>query len=117
MSLAICAVIVWSTWGLLVDSVRMSLDAVPPGLDIAAVREFLARRPGVVALHDLHVWPMSTTETALTCHLVMPGGHPGDAFLLAVAHDLQHEFHIGHATLQIETSPETDCALAPDHVI
>src|SRR3954453_17257453 len=87
-SLVICVIIMWSTWALLRDSVRMSLDAVPPGLDIAAVRAFLAGRPGVTALHDLHVWPMSTTETALTCHLLMPGGHPGDSFLMETCHEL-----------------------------
>src|SRR5215468_5478254 len=102
VSLAICVVIMWSTWGLFKDSIRMSLDAVPPGLAIAEVRRFLAALPGVTALHDLHVWPMSTTETALTCHLVMPGGHPGDAFLMQTAHDLRDRFDIGHVTLQIE---------------
>ena len=82
----------------------MSLDAVPPGLNIAEVRSFLESLAGVEALHDLHVWPMSTTETALTCHLVMSAGHPGDAFLMNAAHELQHRFRIGHVTLQIETS-------------
>ena len=117
VSLAICVVIMWSTWGLFKDSIRMSLDAVPPGLAIAEVRRFLAALPGVTALHDLHVWPMSTTETALTCHLVMPGGHPGDAFLMQTAHDLRDRFDIGHVTLQIETSETTACALAPDQVV
>ena len=117
VSLAICVVIMWSTWGLFKDSIRMSLDAVPPGLAIAEVRRFLAALPGVTALHDLHVWPMSTTETALTCHLVMPGGHPGDGFLMQTAHDLRDRFDIGHVTLQIETSETTACALAPDQVV
>jgi len=75
-SLAICAIIVWSTWSLLKDSIRMSLAAVPPGIDEAQVRRYLEQLPGVAKLHDLHIWPMSTTETALTCHLVMPSGNP-----------------------------------------
>ena len=117
VSLVICAVIMWSTWGLLKDSIRMSLDAVPPGLNIAEVRSFLENMPAVKALHDLHVWPMSTTETALTCHLVMPAGHPGDEFLMDTAHELHDRFRIGHVTLQVETSESTICTLAPDHVV
>lgn len=117
LSLAICLVIVGSTWSLLRDAVKMSLAAVPAGIDADAVRAFLAQRPGVTALHDLHIWPMSTTESALTCHLVMPGGHPGDAFLLETAEALAHRFGIGHATLQIELGPDTTCTLAPDDVV
>ena len=85
VSLVINGVIVWGTWGLLRDSVGMSMAAVPPQIDPAAVRQFLSVRGGVVAVHDLHIWPMSTTENALTCHLVMPDGHPGDAFLHELA--------------------------------
>jgi cobalt-zinc-cadmium efflux system protein len=117
VSLGICIVILWGTWGLLKGSMQMSLDAVPAGIDPAAVRSFLQGRPGVAELHDLHVWPMSTTETALTCHLVMPGGHPGDAFILETARELQHRFKIGHATLQIEISMVTACLLAPEEVV
>jgi cobalt-zinc-cadmium efflux system protein len=117
VSLGICIVILWGTWGLLKGSMQMSLDAVPAGIDPAAVRSFLQGRPGVAELHDLHVWPMSTTETALTCHLVMPGGHPGDAFILETARELQHRFKIGHATLQIEISMATACLLAPEEVV
>jgi cobalt-zinc-cadmium efflux system protein len=109
ISLAINAVIVWGTWSLLRDSVTMSLSAVPPNIDPAKVRSFLESLPGVARLHDLHIWPMSTTETALTCHLVMPAGHPGDPFLMAAAHELEERFQIGHATLQIEISEETAC--------
>jgi cobalt-zinc-cadmium efflux system protein len=117
VSLVICVVILWGTWGLLKASMQMSLDAVPAGIDPLAVRSFLETRPGVTELHDLHIWPMSTTETALTCHLVMPGGHPGDAFILATARELQHQFRIGHTTLQIETSMATACSLAPEEVV
>ena len=69
------------------------------------------------ALHDLHIWAMSTTETALTCHLVTPAGHPGDAFLHRVAHDLQDRFGIGHTTVQIELSDGGTCHLQPDNVV
>ncbi len=116
-SLAVNLVIVWGTWGLLRESLGMSMAAVPAGVDPAKLRAFLAARPGVSAVHDLHVWPISTTETALTCHLVMPAGHPGDAFLHELAAELASRFHIGHPTLQIETDPEFACALAPDEVV
>jgi cobalt-zinc-cadmium efflux system protein len=117
VSLAINAVIVWGTWGLLRDSVQMSMAAAPAAIDPAAVRTFLAGRPGVAAVHDLHIWPMSTTETALTCHLVMPDGHPGDAFLHDLAGDLLKRFKIVHPTVQIEVDPRLACALAPDEVV
>ncbi len=77
MSIAINLVIVGGTWSLLTGSLTMVLNAVPPSVDIAKVRTFLLGLPGVTGIHDLHVWSLSTTETALTCHLVMPGGHPG----------------------------------------
>lgn len=117
VSLLICVVIMWSTWGLLRDSIRMSLDAVPPELEIADVRSFLESLPGVKSLHDLHVWSMSTTETALTCHLLMPSGHPGDDFLMDSARRLHDRFRVGHVTLQVETSESTLCKLAPDDVV
>jgi cobalt-zinc-cadmium efflux system protein len=117
VSLAINAVIVWGTWGLLRDALNMSMAAVPPGVDPAEVRAFLSARAGVSAIHDLHIWPMSTTEIALTCHLVMPGGHPGDAFLHDVTADLASRFRIGHPTLQIEVDPHLACALAPEEVV
>jgi cobalt-zinc-cadmium efflux system protein len=102
-SLVIVAVIALGTWGLLRDSVKMALQAVPDSIDDAAVLARLGALPGVSAVHDLHIWPMSTTETALTAHLVMPGGHPGDLFLHDLAHDLEDRFGIGHATVQVET--------------
>ena len=112
--LVIVAVIAWSTWGLLRDSVRMALLGVPEGIDETKVRAFLAARPGVTAVHDLHIWPMSTTETALTAHLVMPGGHPGDGFLHALAHDLDLAFGIGHATVQVEVGADAECRLVAE---
>jgi cobalt-zinc-cadmium efflux system protein len=117
VSLVINAVIVWGTWGLLRDSVGMSMAAVPPQINPAAVRDLLSARPGVIDVHDLHIWPMSTTENALTCHLVIPSGHPGDAFLHDLAGDLAKRFKIIHATVQIEVDPHIACALAPDEVV
>ena len=105
-SLVIVAVIAWGTWSLLKDSVKMSLLAVPEGVSESAVRSYLSGLPGVIAVHDLHIWPMSTTETALTAHLVMPSGHPGDGFLSDIAHELEHHHGIGHATVQIEQNRE-----------
>lgn len=103
-SLLIVAVIAWGTWGLLKDSVKMSLLAVPDGIDDVAVRAYLTGLEGVEDIHHLHIWPTSTTETAMTAHLVMPAGHPGDAFLREVAGELEHHHRIGHATLQVEMS-------------
>jgi cobalt-zinc-cadmium efflux system protein len=117
VSLAINVVIVWGTWGLLRDSVGMSMAAVPPHIDPAEVRSLLEQRPDVASLHDLHIWPMSTTEIALTCHLVMPGGHPGDAFIHGLAEELSVRFRINHATLQIEVDQHLACVLAPDDVV
>jgi cobalt-zinc-cadmium efflux system protein len=117
VSLTIAAVILMGTWSLLQRSVGMSLDAVPKGLTLDEVGIFLKQQLGVSAIHDLHIWPMSTTETALTCHCVMPGGHPGDAFLVQLALELQERFGIQHATFQIEVNAEVPCALEPDHVV
>ncbi len=110
VSLVIVGVIAWGTWGLLKDSVKMGLHAVPDNISESAVREYLAGLDGVEAVHDLHIWPMSTTETALTAHLVMPSGHPGDSFLHDVAHELEHNYLIGHMTLQVETHRDEHCA-------
>jgi len=112
-SLVIVAVIAWGTWGLARDSIRMGLLAVPDGIDEGEVRAWLSALPGVAAIHDLHIWPMSTTETAFTAHLVMPGGHPGDGFLQELAHELDHRFGIHHATVQVEVNE--DCGLAHAH--
>ncbi|MEO1170271.1 MAG: cation diffusion facilitator family transporter [Pseudomonadota bacterium] len=101
-SLVIGLVILLSTWGLLRDSVKMSLAAVPDHIDSDEVREMLAAMDGVAQVHHLHIWNMSTTEIALTAHMVMPDGHPGDAFLTGVQAELEARFHIGHSTIQIE---------------
>ncbi|TGN80395.1 cation transporter [Bradyrhizobium yuanmingense] len=115
-SLIICATILWSTTSLLRGSIDMSMAAAPKGTDLAAIRAFLLARPGVSGIHDLHVWPISTTETALTCHLVMPAGSD-DAFLMQTTELLKTSFRIGHTTLQVETHPDNGCALAPDDVV
>jgi cobalt-zinc-cadmium efflux system protein len=107
-SLVIVVVIGVGTWGLLKDSVKMALLAVPETVDEGEVRAYLMGLPGVAAVHDLHIWPMSSTETALTAHLVIPGGHRGDPFLHEVTHELEHRFGIGHATVQIETGAHAD---------
>ena len=118
VSLFVSAVIVIGTWGLVKSAIGLALDAVPEGVDATAVRAHLLTLPGVTALHDLHIWGMSTTETALTCHLVMPSGHPGDAVLGRIGHELQHRFGIAHTTIQIELA-DTDeaCVLTPEHVV
>jgi cobalt-zinc-cadmium efflux system protein len=111
MSLIVVAVILKGTWGLLTESVALALDAVPASIDAAAVGAFLKSRPGVTQVHDLHIWPMGTNEVALTAHLVMPGGHPGDEALTALSHDLDHQFGISHATFQVELGA-VDCGRA-----
>ncbi|MGD9615305.1 MAG: cation diffusion facilitator family transporter [Alphaproteobacteria bacterium] len=118
VTLLVCAVIVYGTWGLMKEAIGLALDAVPEGIDPAAVRAHLASLPGVAAIHDLHIWGMSTTETALTCHLVMPQGHPGDAVLTRIARDLEQCFGIHHATIQIELGDSAEmCLLTPETVV
>lgn len=118
VSILIAAVILWSTWGLFRESINLALHAVPAQIDMESVRDYLAELPGVSEVHDLHIWAMSTTEIALTAHLLIPSGHPGDGFLHEVSDGLEHRFHIHHATVQIEVggSP-TACRLAPDDLV
>lgn len=108
VSLIIVVVIAWGTWGLARDSLTMGLLAAPERIDLAEVREHLAGFDGVAAVHDLHVWPMSTTELALTAHLVMPGRPAPDSFLRDVAASLETRFGVGHSTIQVE-SGENPC--------
>jgi cobalt-zinc-cadmium efflux system protein len=117
-SLAIALFILIGSWRLLRDGTRLAMQGVPTGIDEAAVRDYLQGVSGVAAIHDLHIWPMSTTETALTCHLVMPAGHPGDALLAEICHGLRERHAIQHATLQVETGdPAHPCALESEDVL
>lgn len=117
-SLVISALIVVNTWQLLKDSFNLAIDAVPENIEPLAVRTYLSERPGVAQIHDLHIWAMSTTETALTAHLVMPSGHPGDYFLAQTGKELHDHFGIEHVTLQIELDDSSHrCALASDQVV
>lgn len=115
ISLFIVALIFWSTWGLLSEAVRMSLAGVPRGIDVEQVLSALSDLPGVETVHDLHIWPMSTSENAMTAHLVIPGGHPGKGFLANVEASMKEQFAIHHITVQIELEDEeaemcqTDC--------
>jgi cobalt-zinc-cadmium efflux system protein len=118
VSLVIAVAIVLCTWGLLRDALNMTLHGVPSGIDPVAVKDFLCACPGVADVHDLHIWPMSTTETALTCHLVMPTGFPGDQALCEISDHLRIKFAIPHATLQVEISdPTADCAVTPGRAV
>ncbi|MDR3390680.1 MAG: cation diffusion facilitator family transporter [Sulfuriferula sp.] len=118
ISLLIAAVIFIGTWGLFKQSLKLALHAVPDAVDPAKIQAYLLGLPQVREVHDLHIWGMSTTENALTAHLVMPAGHPGDAFLDNIAEELAHHFKIGHATFQIELGDhDVVCRLAPAHVV
>ena len=118
LSVLIGIVIVWGTWGLLRESFNLAMDAVPAGIDPHAVDSYLAGLPGVDAVHDLHIWGMSTTEAALTAHLVMPRPPSDDKFLQEVGHQLHAKFEIGHVTIQIEHGDsDVDCHQAPADVV
>lgn len=113
VSLIISVIIIWGTWGLLRDSVNLALHAVPAGIDVAKVKSCLAALPHVTAVHDLHVWPMSTTETALTAHLVRNVDRCDSSVLEQCAKELHEKFEIQHATIQFETE-DHECELAPE---
>ncbi len=115
VGLVIAAVILVGTWGLLRDSVDLALDAVPRGIDPSAVEAFLTAQPGVSTIHDLHIWAMSTTETALTVHLVRPAAALDDGLLARLRRELHDRFAIAHATIQVETGDP--CPQAPAHVL
>jgi cobalt-zinc-cadmium efflux system protein len=116
ISILIGGVIVWGTWGLLRESLALAMDAVPEGIDAQAVEAYLAALPGVAAVHDLHIWGMSTTEVALTVHLVMPEPPADDKLLGDVCHELRRRFAIGHVTIQIEHG-DIPCHQAPAQVV
>lgn len=112
VSLMIAGVIFYSTWGLLRDSINLTFDGVPAHIRLTEVRQYLLGVPGVLDVHDLHVWAMSTSETALTTHLVMAQMPAEDELLTQVNCELEKRFNISHSTLQIETSQQHIC---PDH--
>ena len=130
VSLGIAFVILWGTWDLFKQSLHMLFDGVPRGIDLLAVRDCLAALPGVSRVHDLHIWAMGTSQTALTAHLVMPQGHASDAFLKEATDKMHDQFEITHVTLQVMKEPFTapcgelpgagagawpDTAAAPEH--
>lgn len=111
LSMVIALVILLGTWGLLRQALNLSLDGVPTSIELDNVKKYLVHLPGVSTIHDLHVWAMSTSEIALTAHLVMHAGHPGDDFLCRVANALYADFGIAHTTIQIETGDQP-CVLS-----
>jgi cobalt-zinc-cadmium efflux system protein len=118
VSIAIALVITYGTWSLLSASVNLALDAVPANIDPQKIDAYFAALPGVTEVHDLHIWAMSTTEVALTAHLVRPGAGLDDELLGKVCHDMQEKFGIGHVTVQIEQGdPDHACRLAPAEVV
>ncbi len=118
VSIAIAIVITLGTWSLLGSSLNLALDAVPDNIDRQAIAAYLAGLPGVTEVHDLHIWGMSTTEVALTAHLVRPDCPVDDGLLGRSAHELAERFGIGHSTIQIESGdPDHPCRLAPAEVV
>ncbi|KMY85504.1 Cobalt-zinc-cadmium resistance protein CzcD [Candidatus Paraburkholderia calva] len=114
MSLIVVSVIVYGTWGLGRDAMRLAMAAVPPGVDMVRIRTYLMRLPGVDGIHDLHVWALSTTENALTVHLVMPQGHPGDVFVQEVVTTLRTDYAMHHSTLQVEFGSVCQAFVLPE---
>jgi cobalt-zinc-cadmium efflux system protein len=117
LSLMIAGVIVLGAWSLLRDSADLALDAAPRGVDVEAVRRWLSELPGVEDVHDLHIWALSTTETALTAHVLRPDNSAADSFLHLACEGLEQRFRIGHATLQVEVGADHGCRLRPAEVV
>jgi cobalt-zinc-cadmium efflux system protein len=117
-SLAIVAVITITTWGLLLESMNLAMDAVPDGIALSEVERLLLGLPGVVEVHDLHVWGLSTTQTALTAHLVHDTHADRDSLLQLACTGVRNRFGIAHATFQVETTAlASACELRPAHVV
>lgn len=117
-SLLITAIIIYSTWGIFRDAMRLALQGVPPGIDMLELTRWLETRPGVARVHDVHVWAMSTTQTALTAHLVKPDGRLDDELLREISTEVEQRFHIHHVTIQWERGePGTACPHARDDVV
>jgi cobalt-zinc-cadmium efflux system protein len=117
-SLLIAVVILLGTWGLLRDAANLAIDGVPAGIEQAAVADYLRTLPGVIEVHDLHIWGLSTTDTALTAHLVRAGQEGGEAVIERASAELGRRFAIRHATLQLESEALANgCRLRPAHVV
>ena len=116
MSLAIVVIIFIGTWGLLKDSLLYSIDAVPKGINVADIRNCLLEVEQVSSLHDLHIWPLSTTENALTVHLVVEDTSYSESVLIAVQHALKEKFKIAHSTIQIESVRSQDECQKTQHL-
>jgi cobalt-zinc-cadmium efflux system protein len=116
MSLVIALLVVFGTWSLFSQSLHLAFDGVPAGVDLNAVKTSLAGFNGVAEVHDLHIWAIGTSETAMTVHLVMPDGHPGDAFFVEVNEVLHEQFDIEHATIQIEVGDTGQPCMLANHV-
>jgi cobalt-zinc-cadmium efflux system protein len=118
VSLGVGAVIVLGTWNLLRESLRLAMDAVPKGTDLPAIQRYLEELPGVITVHDLHVWAMSTTETALTVHLIVPERVINDDAMAQICAELHSRFGIEHTTIQVERGDgAAECGQAPAHVV
>ena len=118
VSLGVGAVIVFGTWSLLKESMRLAMDAVPEGTDLPAIQRYLEQLPGVITVHDLHVWAMSTTETALTVHLVVPEKVIHDDAMAQICGELHSRFGIEHTTIQVERGDgAAECGQAPADVV
>ncbi len=116
MSLIIVTVIVIGTWSLLREALKLALSAVPTHINLSEINTYLSQLDGVTEVHDLHIWGLSTTENALTAHLVIPSGHPGDQFLDEIVLTLKDHYAMHHSTLQIELeSTNHACALTQIH--
>ncbi len=111
VGLIIVGIVLWGTWGLLRDSLSLLLDAVPHYIDYAGVKEYLSAYPGVTAIHDLHIWGLSTREVALTAHLVMPNASLTDSDHKKISEDLHEKFKIDHPTIQVEAGSDQDPCL------
>jgi cobalt-zinc-cadmium efflux system protein len=116
ITIVVSIVILWRGWDLMRDALNLALDAVPAGINRSEVEDYLSGLPGVTEVHDLHIWGMSTTESALTVHLVRPKTEVDDRFLIEISNELDHRFRIQHSTIQIENGDE-QCPFAPDHVV
>jgi len=117
ISIGISLVVLWSGWGVLKDAIKLALNATPNSISINEVKEYLQNLNGVTKIHDVHIWGMSTTEIAMTAHLVIPNYLGDDKFIHETCHQLKDRFGISHATLQIEKGEGAECELEPDNVV